>query len=133
MGDVGSAWGSTEKAAVERDPSWERQEHQSVREYLQSLAERLPLDRVAVDVYADLYEKARFSEEELTLDEYSVAMNAFVTLMQVYVGSRHRRQRTAPPLTGHTVRAQAPPRPAPSQVCAGGRYLRLARRTDAKS
>ena len=69
---------------MDRDPTWERPEYQTVRDYLYGLAERLPLDRTAVYQYADLYEKARFSSEELTMAEYSKAMNAFLVLMQAY-------------------------------------------------
>jgi hypothetical protein len=77
--------GGTEKAAADADPRWERAEHQSVRDYLAMLAEQVPLDGAAVAQFVALYEKARFSDAELTLDEYARAMRAFVTLAQVYV------------------------------------------------
>ena len=84
-----------EKAAADRDPAWERQEHQSVREYMLGLAERLPVDHGAVETFADLHEKARFGDDELTLDEYTEAMRAFVDIMQAYALTGIRRRAAA--------------------------------------
>ena len=76
---------AAEKAAVDRDPDWERSDHQGVREYLAMLAQHLPLNSVAVEQFVALYEKARFSDEELTKDEYDDAVSALVTIMPAYV------------------------------------------------
>ena len=75
---------ATEKAAADRDPDWERSDHQSVREYLTMLAQHLPLNKAAVEQFVALYEKARFSDEELTREEYDDAVAALVALLPAY-------------------------------------------------
>jgi hypothetical protein len=74
-----------ERAAVHKDPSLKMKPNQTVRQYLISLADQCPqMSRTSVNIVLDLYEKARYGNEELTEDEYRTFMEHSRRVLQAF-------------------------------------------------
>ncbi|EGG20089.1 hypothetical protein DFA_07206 [Cavenderia fasciculata] len=80
---IAKSWIILERAAIHYDPSLVRESKMCIRDYVNMLTDRCShLNRSLARIYIDTYERARFSEDEFTLDEYSTFMKKFFVLIQ---------------------------------------------------
>eukprot|EP01132_Coremiostelium_polycephalum_P004052 gene4052-5074_t len=80
---ISKSWIILERAATHYNPTLKRESKLCIRDYVQFLQQSCPhIEKSIFDLYIDYYEKARFSEEEFTLDEYSRFMSKFLVLVQ---------------------------------------------------
>ena len=81
-----------EKVAQRWDPSLQRGRNQSVRDFMVRLRERCRgISSTQSNAYTDFYEKARFSEEVITLDEYNRFTDVSLHLVSVLLDSARAR------------------------------------------
>jgi len=71
-----------ERAAKAKDPRFERQDVQSIRQYIQFLSREGAFDAGLGELYVNNYEKARFGIQEVTEDEYKEFMRLYYLLLQ---------------------------------------------------
>ncbi|EFA82414.1 hypothetical protein PPL_04839 [Heterostelium album PN500] len=80
---ISKSWIILERAAIHFDPELKREPKMCIRDYVNLLLERCPqMNKSLAKLYVDTYEKARFSELEFTLDEYTHFMSKFFVLLQ---------------------------------------------------
>eukprot|EP00762_Andalucia_godoyi_P007557 ANDGO_00861.mRNA.1 hypothetical protein SAMD00019534_046520 len=74
-----------ERAAAHKDPSLKMKSNQTVRQYLLMLADECPhMSRNSVMTVIELYEKARYGQDELREDEYRLFMEHSRRVLQAF-------------------------------------------------
>eukprot|EP01133_Synstelium_polycarpum_P015469 gene15469-18361_t len=80
---IAKSWIILERAAIHYSADLRREPKTCIRDYVNMLLDRCPhMNRTLARLYIDNYERARFSEEEFTLDEYTRFMTKFLVLIQ---------------------------------------------------
>ncbi|GAM21477.1 hypothetical protein SAMD00019534_046520, partial [Acytostelium subglobosum LB1] len=103
---IAKSWIILERAAVHFNADLKRQAKMCMRDYVNMLLDRCPhMNRSLARFYVDAYEKARFSEQEFTLDEYTHFMTKFLVLLQDFEGSS--KLMMSSPLSHQVVTSQA--------------------------
>ncbi|EGC40030.1 hypothetical protein DICPUDRAFT_20225, partial [Dictyostelium purpureum] len=84
---IAKSWIVLEKAATHYNPELKRDTKLCIRDYVEFLLEKCPqIEKKFAYHYIDIYECARFSDQEFTLEEYTDFMSNLIELIKTIGG-----------------------------------------------
>ncbi|KAM9995317.1 hypothetical protein ACTFIY_001505 [Dictyostelium cf. discoideum] len=82
---ISKSWIVLESAATHYSSHLKKDPKSCIRDYVEFLLEQCPqLDRHHANHYIDTYEKARFSDQEFTLEQYTQFMSNLIVLIKAF-------------------------------------------------
>ncbi|KAN0019391.1 hypothetical protein ACTFIU_002599 [Dictyostelium citrinum] len=82
---ISKSWIVLESAATHYSSHLKKDPKSCIRDYIEFLLEQCPqLDRKHANHYIDIYEKARFSDQEFTLEQYTQFMSNLIVLIKAF-------------------------------------------------